>query len=418
MFANVTSYIALRYMRARGGNHFFSWISILSILGVAIGVAAMIVVLSVINGFEKELRDRFLAANAHIMAYRFPSGLKNHEKWQANIQEHFGDVITGVAPFIHADTMCSNGSSKHSILIKGMLPAQRAAVQEMGNIVKPTEALALLQQEADQFIATGKLPTTPGIIVGRGLLSLLGAQVGDTIDIVAPNVSGQGDEIIRAIEPYLVVGVYDSGLQHYDNKLGIVSLPAAQSLFTMGDLVTGIEIGLKDPEQSKKIAQKMSDRYDISVKEWQSYNRNIFEAMKSERTVIGFIVALVAFVASFNILTTLFVAVSLKQREISLLKALGASNRMVMAVFLKQGLFMGGTGAALGAVIAWVLSEILSRYPLIRLPDIYLLTQLPVVVQPGLYAAIAGVAVAIATLAGVYPAWMATKVGVTEGLQK
>lgn len=411
---SVTSFVALRYLLANQSNRFFSWIAFLCITGIAIGVAAMIVVLSVINGFEDELRSRFLSANAHIMAYRFPAGLKNPEVWQKAIHKEFGEYVTGLAPFVHFETMGRKDYIIHSMLIRGVSPTLRQDVQDLRSLIRPPEALDQLQLEIDRREKGEALPEQPSIILGRGLASLMQVQVGDSVQLISPQADQENP--IGEMQTFKMVGLYDSGLQHYDDKLGLVSIPAAQQLFDMGDIVTGIEIGLKNPDKSKEIASLMSSHFSISIKEWQSFNKNIFEAMQTEKTVIGLIVALVAFVASFNILTTQFVSVTQRQRDIAVLKALGATNRQILLLFVKQSLFIGFIGGSVGVVIAFILANILEHVPFIKLPDIYLLSSLPVSYDWRVYTGVTVCGLLIAMLAGLYPALRATRVTPVEGL--
>ncbi|MBI2601698.1 MAG: ABC transporter permease [Deltaproteobacteria bacterium] len=414
---NFSTYAAFRFLRASREQRFISWITTLSIVGIAIGVATMIVVLSVINGFEDELRNRFLAANAHVMLYRFPAGLSSPEKWERSLQKQFGSEITGISPFVHAETMGRKEHLIHSVLVRGIDPEQRKRVQDLASIVRPVDALALLQDEIRAAEKGEPLPDAPSIILGIRLLETMNAKVGDLVELVAPQTESSGDPF-RDMQKYKVVGVYDSGLQHYDVKLGILSIPAAQQLFQMGEAVTGLEIGLKDPDRSLEIAAELDMRYNLSVKEWQSYNRPIFEAMRTERLVIALIVALVAFVASFNILTTLFVTVTQKQREISLFKAIGASNGQILMLFLTQSSFIGFFGGALGILLALGLGFIIEHYQIVDLPDIYLLAKLPVEYDWRVYLGVTLGGVLIAALAGLYPAWSATRVTPNLGLME
>jgi len=407
-----TSFIAGRYMQADRNNRFFSWISVLTIAGVAIGVAAMIVVWSVINGFETELRNRFLAANAHIMAYRFPHGLINHEKWADNFQKDFGTVIRGISPFIHYETMARKDSLMHAVLIRGIDPKRRETVQSIRQITRPPEALDILQQEVADAAAGKPMPDIPAVIVGSGLLSLLDAKVGDTTELVEPENANVGE-----MKKFKIVGIYDSGLKHYDNRLMVMSLSSAQKFFQMDNRVHGLEIGLVDPWQSPKIAEDMVNKYSLSIREWQSYNRPLFEAMERERVVILVITAVVACVASFNILITIFVAVSQRQRDISILKALGASNRQILILFLKQGLLIGVIGGILGMVLAVGISSILERYQFVDLPDLYLLAKLPMSYDWWVYTIVGGLSLLVAVLAGLFPAWTASRVDPVEGFR-
>lgn len=410
-----SSYVALRFLSSSRQQRFISWITTLSILGIAISVAAMIIVLSVINGFETELRNRFLAANAHILMYRFPAGMSNHERWEKSVQDYLGPKITGLSPFIHAETMGRKDGMIHAVLVRGIDPVKRQSVQDLKNIIRPYEALNTLHEEMEQVAAGKPLPDTPSIIVGIRLLEMMNTKVGEVIELIAPQAESS-DDPFGEVQRFKIIGVYDSGLQHYDVKLVILSIPAAQRLFGMKDVVTGLEIGLKNPNASAEISKQLDEHYNLTVKEWQSYNHNIFEAMRTERLVIALIVALVAFVASFNILTTLFVSVSQKQREISLFRALGATHRQILYLFVKQGSLMGIFGGILGSALAYFLAYIVENYRIIDLPDIYLLAKLPVQYDWQVYLAVAGGGVIIASLAGLYPAWVATRVSPTQGL--
>lgn len=407
---SVTSFLARRYMQAGRDNRFFSWISVLTIAGVAIGVAAMIVVWSVINGFETELRKRFLAANAHIMAYRFPHGLSNPQQWAKTIESDFKTSVRGISPFVHYETMARRDSILHSVLIRGIVPKAREKVQSLDIITRPPESLTILQKEVDDAELGESAPEIPAVIVGTGLLSLLDAKIGDTFDLVEPDNKNLAD-----MKKFKIVGVYDSGLKHYDNKLILMSLSTAQNFFKMETRVTGLEIGLHKPWDSPKIAEQMSAKYSISIREWQSFNRPLFEAMQMERVVILIITALVAAVAGFNILTTIFVAVSQRQRDISILKALGASNGQILTLFLKQGVYIGLVGSFFGMLLAVGISSLLEHYQFVDLPDLYLLAKLPMSYEWWVYGSVSLMSVLIAVGAGLFPAWAASQVSPVEG---
>ncbi|MEY4631423.1 MAG: hypothetical protein RIQ81_1543 [Pseudomonadota bacterium] len=403
-------FVAARYLKSSRENRFFSWITALSIAGVAIGVAAMTVVLSVINGFEHELKNRFLAANAHIMVFNFPGGLDKPDVWAEKINKDFGQHLTGMAKFVHYETMARKDSLLHTTLIRGIEPSQRQLVQDLRSLVHPPQALDELQRDLERGQAEKQGPTP--VIVGRGLLSLLNAKTGDTIQMIAPDPDRIGE-----MQAFRVVGVYDSGLSHYDNKLTIVSLNAAQSFFGMGNRVTGLEIGLKKPDRSPQIAEQMGDKYTLQIKEWQSFNKSLFEAMQIERAVIALIVFLVSCVASFNILTTLFILVTQKQRSISILKALGATNREVLLLFLIQGAAVGVVGAAVGSVLAAGISKLIERYQFIDLPEVYMLANLPMNYDWKTYAGVAAGAIVVSLVAGLYPAWAASRIPPTAGIK-
>ncbi len=376
----------------------------------------MTVVLSVINGFETQLRNRFLAANAHILAFNFPGGLDKPEIWAEKIQRDFGVNLTGISRFIHYETMARKNSMLHSTLIRGIEPRQRQLVQDLRPLVHPITALDELQTEMEVQPGSNPARSRPDkpspIILGRGLMSVLDAKPGDIIQLVAPDADRIGE-----MQSFRIAGVYDSGLKHYDNKLGIVSLATAQAFFGMGQRVTGLEIGLKRPDRSTEIAAAMSEKYTIQIKEWQSFNRSLFEAMQIERAVIAALVFLVSGVASFNILTTLFISVTQKQRSISILKALGATNREILTLFLIQGAWVGIIGTAVGSALAFGISKLLEKFQFIDLPDLYFFATLPIDYNWRTYAWVGSGALIVSVIAGIYPAWLASRVPPTFGIK-
>lgn len=405
--------IAFRYLHASRENRYFSWITILSLLGLAIGVAALIVVLSVINGFEYELRNRFLQANAHIMAYRYPAGMVNPEKWGQLIMKDkdLKDDVQGTSPFIHYETMAKNEAILQGVLVRGIDPIQREKVQSIANLIDPPGAMDLLQKEIEDKKAGKPEPELPAIIIGSGLLENLKTKIGGSIHLISPSENNFSD-----MKRFKIVGTYNSGLKHYDNRLVILSLTTAQKFFNMGDTVTGIEIGLKDANRSPEIARKMEQKYELSFREWQSYNRPLFEAMERERIVIAIIVAMVVLVAGFNILTTVFVSVSQRQRDISILKALGATNKQIMRLFLIQSTCIGVGGSVVGVILAGIISYVLEKYPFIDLPEPYFLKSLPVHYSWAVYSTVVLSAIGICLFAGLYPAFIASRVSPTEGI--
>jgi lipoprotein-releasing system permease protein len=407
--------LALRYLLSGRKNLFFSWISILSILGIAIGVATMIVVLSVINGFESELQNRFLSANAHVLIFRYPVGMRYPDRYGQEIHQLLGEKMIASSAFVHYETMAKKGPILHSVLIRGFEPDKRKKVQDFAGSIQPTESLQLLQDEMEVLGDIEK----PAVIVGSGVLSIMGLSVGEDIRLISPSKEGA-----HAFKDFRIVGTYSSGLKHYDNRLMAMSLRSAQEFFNMGSTVTGLEIGLKNPFQSVPIASQIrdhfateSDRSLFSVKEWQSFNKPLLEALKMERTVIFLIVCLVSVVAGFNILTTLFVGVTHKQRDISLLKALGAQNSQIVMIFLKQGMLFGVVGVSLGMLLALVISRVIETYHFIDLPDPYFLKYLPVEYDPAIYLSLSALGVFICIVSAIMPALTASRVVPTVGLR-
>ncbi len=410
---SVTHFLAMRYLKSTQENRFFSWITVLSTVGIAIGCAALIVVLSVVNGFESELRKRFLQANAHIMAYRYPAGLSEPEKWMKIISDDFPQDVKAISPFVHSETMAKHGATLHGVLVRGVVPKLREEVQSSAGLIHPENALAILQKEIDDLKAGTPLPRVPSIVVGNGLLGLINAKIGDELSLVAPERGGS------ELKTYKIIGTYESGLKHYDNRLIVMSLSSAQAFFNMGEVVTGLEIGLKNYMNSVDVESRMQEKYNLTFREWQSFNQPLFEAMQKERLLIGLVVALVSLVAAFNILTTVFVSVSQKQKDISILKSLGATNRQIVGTFINQSIYVGVIGGALGGIMAVVISWWLDHYlsKLLDLPDPYVLKNLPIEYSAWVYAAVIFSSVILCIAAGIYPAVIASRIEPSAGFR-
>ena len=406
-------FLARRYILSHGKHHFFSFIAVLTIAGVALGSAAMIVVLSVIGGFEQEFRERFLAANAHILMYDYPTGVADYAQVARRAQRTLNKadlVVTGASPFIHHETMVKKHGGLVATLVRGIHPSQRQKVQPYAHLITPQDALQRLEVE----MAAADASQVPAVILGVGLARLLDTQVGDTVRFLVPSqATGFG-----LYKNFVVVGLYNSGLSHYDNKLAIVSIPGAQELFGMAGMVTGVEMGLEKPWHSKRAEYLLRQNFErMIIKNWQDYNQAFFEAIQYEKVLISLLVALVALVGGFNILTTLFVSVFQKERDILLLISLGSSKRQVMAIFLFQGLYMGLIGSLVGCVLAYILVKVIETYQFITLPQVYMLAQLPAEYNPVVYGVTAVGCIVIATLAGVLPAFAAVKGDISPQLK-
>ncbi|MCY4380059.1 MAG: ABC transporter permease [Proteobacteria bacterium] len=408
-----TLFIARRYVFSQGRHHFFSFISLLTMVGVSLGTASMIVVLSIINGFETELRDRFLAANAHLLMFD-QQGMTNYAKAAKLTSGTLGDeAITGLSPFIHHQTMVKHATGGlSSAIVRGIHPSKRMLVQPYEHLITPRESLDVLEREVLYYDPNSEL----GVILGVGLARLLDVKVGDEVQFLAPR---REVGLLGLYQHYRVVGIYDSGLSHYDDKLAIMSIPGAQILFDMAGKVTGIEIGLVEPWLSFAKENQLHKKFghDIQIANWQEYNESLFEAIQYERVLIGLLVALVALVSGCNILTTLFVSVFQKERDISLIRSLGSTKKQVMWIFLNQGFYMGVVGSVVGCVLAFILARLLETYQIISLPDVYMLARLPVEYNPKVYLLTSLASIAVATLAGTLPALASIKQDISLSLK-
>ena len=404
-----SSFIAKRFLSSSRENRFISWISGLSILGIGIGIAVMIVVLSVINGFENELRERFLAASAHVIAYK-PNGIKDFKTVQNRFQKKYSREINGISAYVDLPTLGKTESLSHTMLVRGVNPKERVAMQKLGQLLRPQNALQLLLVAGDK----------PPIILGSGLIKLMKAKIGSTVKIMTP--SKNDPKSFGPMKDFKIVGVYDSGIKDLDTKLALIDLPKAQELLNLKNEVHGFDIIIKEPNQSRQFTKRIEeDVYRDSglfLQDWQARSPVIFETIRRQRNLIGLIVALVAFVGSFNILTTLFVLVIQKQKDISVIKALGASNKDILLIFFKQSTIMGILGGILGLCLAFIISLILSYFPFIKLPDVYMLSYLPVEFSLKVYLLTFLFGVFISAIAGFYPSWRASRILPTQGISQ
>lgn len=406
---SVSRFISFRYLLSNKKNIAFSWVAILSILGTTIGIATMILVLSVIDGYQSELRERFTAVSSHLVVYSYPHGMDNAERWSKKLIDFTKGEIIATSPFVHYETMGVKDGMMQALLIKGVSPEDRNKIQDFSSMVQPRSATAEIQKEVDNFKKTSQLSPLPSIILGRGVISVLNIKIGDTILLVRPSDS----KLVK----FKVVGSYSSGLQNFDNRYAFMSIHQAQNFFSMGSTVTGLECSLAHPMSSIDLADRIESKFSLSVKDWQSYNSSLFEAIQSERAVIALIVLIVAIVAGFNILTTLFVSVTQKQKDISILKALGAKNSQIIKIFLNQGFYIGAIGSVLGMILSVIVGKLLQTYKFIELPEPYFMDYLPISFDPTLYISIAGIGIIISILAGVYPSFVAAKVVPIEGIK-
>lgn len=406
-------FLARRYILSHGKQHFFSFIALLTIAGVALGTASMIVVLSVIGGFEQEFRERFLAANAHLLMYQYPDGTQQYGQMAAKARQILqrGQLpITGMSPFIHHETMVKNQGGLVATLVRGIHPSKRNHVQPYAHLITPQRSLEHLEQEVIAYDPR----QIPGVILGVGLARLLAAEPGDEVRFLVP----AQDTGFGLYKNFVVLGIYDSGLSHYDNKLAIVSIPGAQDLMQTPGTVTGIEIGLEEPWSSQRAEQLLRGEFaHMVVRNWQDYNQAFFEAIQYEKVLISLLVALVALVGGFNILTTLFVSVFQKERDILLLMALGSTKRQVMEIFVYQGIYMGLAGSVLGCGLAFLLAQAIETYQFVSLPQVYMLAQLPVEYDPIVYGLTTAASLSIATFAGLLPAIAAIKGDLSTSLK-
>lgn len=408
--------VGWRYVRAgRGGrrNRFISFISGASMIGIALGVMALIVVLSIMNGFQREVRDRMLNVIAHVELLDYAGqGLPDWQATAAKAREN--PAVVGVAPFVASQSLIARGEDMRGAIIRGISPAEEATVTGLGAQLKDT-AYARLQ------------PGAWNIVLGAELARQLNVGEGDKITVVAPGGQVTPAGVVPRLKSFNVVGIFNSGHYEYDSGLALVHVDDAAKLFRTGG-PTGVQLKLSDVHDARRVAAELAGRMgpDIRVRDWTRSNATWFDAVQIEKRMMSIVLTLIVAVAAFNLVSTLVMTVTDKQSDIAILRTLGASPRSVMSIFIVQGAVSGviGTlaGVVLGLLIAFNIDIIVPAIEQLLnvsfLPgSIYLISQMPSDPQQADIIPIAIGSLSLAFLATLYPSWRASRVQPAEALR-
>lgn len=409
-------FISLRHLRSKRTQKFISLITWISIGGVALGVMALIVVIAVMSGFGKDLRDKILGTNSHVVVTNFTGGgIRDYDRIMGQVEKV--DMVVAVAPFILNQVMLTHGDNVAGVVIRGVDPVREPQVSDLEkNLVEGK--LSMLSP----------LSGHDGIILGKELSRTLGAYAGDTVSMVSPvsRVTPMG--MIPKIKVFEVVGIFDSGMYEYDSNLGFVSLHVAQKFFSMSDRVAGIEIRVSDIDRADKVAADVQAKlgFPYQTRDWMRMNKNLFSALKLEKITMFIILVLIILVAAFNIISTLFMVVMEKTKDIAILKSMGASRKSIMKIFSLQGLIIGLVGTLLGCAGGFAivpnLNEIVGFIEIVFgikvFPkDVYYLSRLPSEIQYMDSFMIVFFSITICFLASLYPAWRASRIDPVDGLR-
>lgn len=399
---NFEWFISRRYLKAKRSKGFISLISLISVAGVMVGVAALIVVLAVMTGFTAEFRDKILGINAHIVVQRPGIELLDYQRPAARIAAIPG--VTGVTPYIYGQAMITGGEGGTGAIIRGIDPDSASRVLRIDEYLEWGEL-------ADLHLEPGSRQA-PGIILGKDLAEQLGIMVGDRVKLISAAGPLTPMGILPKIKTCLVVGLFASGMYEYDSTLAYVDLATARDFMELGEAIHGLEVRVAEINRADRIAQAINQELGptYQARDWMSMNHNLFSALALEKTALSVIMTLVVMVAAFNIISTLIMVVMEKTRDIAILKAMGATDGSIMRIFMYEGLVIGSLGTGLGVTVGLLMCEILSRYRFIDLPDIYPISTLPVQVLPLDVTMIAGAAVLITFAATIYPSWRAARV--------
>ena len=408
--------IGWRYTRAgRGGrrNRFISFISGVSMLGIALGVAALIIVLSVMNGFQKEVRDRMLSVIAHIELQSYQG--QALPDWQATAaQAKQNPAVIGAAPFIAAQALIARGADMRGAMVRGISPAEEATV---------TPLAAELKEGPLARLRSGEW----GILLGSELARALGVREGDKITLVAPNGQVTPAGVVPRLKQFTLVGTFHAGHYEYDTGMALIHVDDAARLFQV-EGPTGVQLKLKQALSARQVAAELAPIMgpEIMVRDWTRTNANWFDAVQVEKRLMSIILTLIVAVAAFNLVSTLVMTVTDKQADIAILRTLGASPRSIMGIFMVQGAASGviGTlsGVGLGLLVAFNIDVIVPAIERLLnvsfLPgSIYLISRMPSDPQWGDIVPIGVTSLILAFLATLYPSWRASRVQPAEALR-
>ncbi len=391
--------IGLRYLRSKRKEAFISFTTWISVVGIAIGVLALILVIAVMTGFQNEIRERILGINPHILVLSIDRDIQKPEKLVQTIKEVQG--VTQAFPFISFQAMVQSGRQLSGVAVKGL---NAEDVKFMGNLLKEGKISALNSKGS--------------VLIGKEMAKHMGLLSGDTFTVMVPfgGVSPMGaiPETVRV----KVGGIFETGMYEIDNTLIIMPLKDVEEIIGAG--ATGIEVKLKDVYRADEIRKEIGKRIGFGYfgRTWIEMNKNLFSALKLEKIAMFIILALVILVASFNIISSLVMTVKEKKKDIAILKAMGAKKKSIMKIFMIEGIAIGIVGALIGSFSGYMLCEIQRRFQIIKLaPDVYYITTLPMMISIFDVLLIASTTMIICTLSTLYPSYKAAKIDPVEALR-
>jgi lipoprotein-releasing system permease protein len=416
MFKPVAAYIGWRYTRAKRRNHFVSFISAIAMLGVALGLAALITILSIMNGFESELRDRILGVAAHITVTPKRGVLVGWEELTQHVDRQAGVVAS--APYIRREAMLTHYGNVHGVVVRGVNPVAEVAI----SIVPKKMVAGEFNLQSGSF----------DVVLGRGLADALQARVGNRVTLIAPEPMRTPAGMVPRLRRYTVVGIFEAGVHEYDTAMALIHIDDAAKMFRYRAGVSGIRLKIEHPFDAPTIAAELRSNFSLAVNkplkviDWTATNVNLFRALKTEKIVMFIILALTIAVAAFNLVSTLVMVVSEKYGEIAILQTLGMTKKNIIAVFFIHGGLIGVAGIFLGAILGVVLAsnvhgivaglEGLFNFKIFS-PEVYYISEIPSELKIRDVVVSIFVAIVLCLCAPLYPAFLASRTAPARALR-
>lgn len=410
--------IGLRYLKAKRKSTFISIITFISTAGVTLGVMALIIVLAVMTGFERDLKEKILGTNAHLVIIRSGAPMDNYHSIMERLSRLPG--VQAATPFIYNQVMLSTGRNVSGVVLRGIEPTSDRTVTRL--------SAAIVQGSMDTLDPAAGSGAEPGVLIGRELARHLNLSLGDRVNVVSPTGTITPLGMMPKLKPFRVTGIFNTGMFEYDSTLAYVSINQAQRFFDLGDTVTGIQLKVADVYATTELAKRINRELgpELYARDWMQMNRNILFALKTEKVVMFIILTLIVLVAAFGIASTLFMVVMEKTRDIAILKTMGARSSSIMKIFVFEGLLIGVVGTVLGVLSGLLISFNLE--PIIDVvqkvtgknffsKEIYYLDHFPSHVVMSDVVMISVTAVFISFIATLYPAWQASRMLPAEALR-
>jgi len=404
-------FVGLRFLKPRRGKLFLSVITLVAISGIMVGVAVLTIVISVLTGFQEDIREKILGAYSHVLVLSFESTFADYREVAEKVADEPG--VAAVSPFVYSEAMLTTRDSVGGIILRGIDPATAGEVTSLEK--------SMVEGRLDSLKPPSEVKGgLPGIVIGKELAFILHAFVGDEVRVVLPFGEETPGGIVPRVWRFKVAGLFDSGMYEFDAKFVFVHLAWAQRMFGLGDAVTGLEVRVDEVMKARGVARSLQKKlgYPYRVRDWVEMNRNLFSALKLEKLVVFIILTLIVFVAALNIFSVLYMVVQDKKRGIAILRAMGSSASDILKIFMLQGLVIGLIGALAGFVLGFGGVWVQYKYGVVKLdPQVYNIEHVPVKIMFWDVVFITLAAIGLSLIATYFPARLAAKTDSVEVLR-
>jgi lipoprotein-releasing system permease protein len=405
-------FIGLRYLQARRRETFISLITVISVLGVMIGVMTLNVVMAVMSGFEETLRDRLLGINAHVAIVRSGEPMQAYDQVIAQVEKQ--DGVVAASPTIYGQVMLTAGSRVSGVVVRGIDPERVNKVVDVQSFVREGSLAGLEVQHP--ITVEDRTVLLPGIILGERLANQLGVFLGSPVQVVSPLGSPTAIGVIPKVRRFVVVGLLRTGMSEVDSTLVFMGLSEAQKFFELGEAVTNIELRVSNVNRSREIADRLQQQlgFPYFAEDWTRLWPNLFSALELEKTVYFLVLLLMVLIGAFNIVSTLVMVVMEKKKDIAILRSMGATQQSIRRIFLLKGCLIGVVGTISGVILGLLVCGLISQYQF-KLPDgVFLISTVPVRVYASNFVLVACASFVVCLLASIYPARQAAKLDPVE----